>query len=339
MQDEKPDTKVLDDNNLVIVTTPEYVKDSIKEAIEEHAASRNHPYATQVEPGFVTLSNETDSDSEITVATSKAVKKAYDLANTANRNALNNNSNLYLEKKQNGADISDKAEFVKNLGITSIDGYVGRLVNVQKFTTSGIYSYHATPGTKKILITVIGAGGGGGGAADNNLEHVSAGSGGGAGGCARKFIDVPTEPVAITVGAGGFAGIQPSREPTSGGVSSFGDDIIAYGGGHAANCGPFPIGYTVLISNGGGGYANGGDENFIGGSGGQAIILASGYISGGGGNSFLSGGGQPLTWGASLKGVDGRYGSGGSGGFGVAGQEGQPGGDGGDGVVIIEEYA
>ncbi|CBJ81885.1 hypothetical protein; putative exported protein [Xenorhabdus bovienii str. Jollieti] len=40
-----------------IVTTPEYVKDSIKEAIEEHAASRNHPYATQVEPGFVTLNN------------------------------------------------------------------------------------------------------------------------------------------------------------------------------------------------------------------------------------------------------------------------------------------
>ncbi|MDE1476639.1 phage tail protein [Xenorhabdus bovienii] len=65
------------------------VRRAIKEAIEEHAASRNHPYATQVEPGFVTLSNETDSDSEITVATSKAVKKAYELANTANQNAIN----------------------------------------------------------------------------------------------------------------------------------------------------------------------------------------------------------------------------------------------------------
>ncbi|MDE9527335.1 phage tail protein [Xenorhabdus bovienii] len=65
------------------------VRKAIKEAIEEHAASRNHPYATQVEPGFVTLSNETDSDSEITVATSKAVKKAYELANTANQNAIN----------------------------------------------------------------------------------------------------------------------------------------------------------------------------------------------------------------------------------------------------------
>ncbi|PHM52537.1 tail fiber protein [Xenorhabdus hominickii] len=117
MQDKKPEVYVSEDSNLVTVTTPEYVKESIKEAIAEHAASRNHPYATQVEPGFVTLSNETDSDSEITAATSKAVKKAYDLANTANQNAFNNNSDLYLEKKQNGADIPDKAEFVNNIGL------------------------------------------------------------------------------------------------------------------------------------------------------------------------------------------------------------------------------
>ncbi|PHM51002.1 phage tail fiber protein [Xenorhabdus sp. KK7.4] len=117
MQDKKPDVPVSGESNLVIVATPEYVKDSIKEAIAEHAASRNHPYATQAEPGLVTLSNAIDNDSEITVATSKAVKKAYDLANTANQNALNNNSNLYLEKKKNGADIPDKAEFVKNLGL------------------------------------------------------------------------------------------------------------------------------------------------------------------------------------------------------------------------------
>ncbi|MDE1478587.1 phage tail protein [Xenorhabdus bovienii] len=111
---------IKDSNSSVVVPTMDDVRKAIKEAIEEHAASRNHPYATQVEPGFVTLSNETDSDSEITVATSKAVKKAYDLANTANQNALNNNSNLYLEKKQNGTDIPDKAEFVKNLDLSEL---------------------------------------------------------------------------------------------------------------------------------------------------------------------------------------------------------------------------
>ncbi|CBJ83228.1 hypothetical protein XBJ2_2080020 [Xenorhabdus bovienii str. Jollieti] len=118
MQDKKPDTPVSEDSNLVTVTTPEYVKDSIKAAIDQHAASRNHPYATLTDRGFVTLSNDVDSDSEMTAATSKAVKKAYDLANIANQNALNNNSDLYLEKAQNGADIPNKDEFVKNIGLT-----------------------------------------------------------------------------------------------------------------------------------------------------------------------------------------------------------------------------
>ncbi|CDH26640.1 phage tail protein [Xenorhabdus bovienii] len=81
----KPDVPVSEDGDFVVVSTPKYVK----KTIEEHALSRNHPYATQVEPGLVTLSNETGSDSEITVATSKAVKKAYELANTANQNANN----------------------------------------------------------------------------------------------------------------------------------------------------------------------------------------------------------------------------------------------------------
>ncbi|WP_446471082.1 tail fiber protein [Xenorhabdus stockiae] len=84
MQDKKPDVPVSDESNLVIVATPEYVK----EAIAEHAASRNHPDATLQDKGFVTLSNETDSDSEITAATSKAVKKAYDLANKTDKHAI-----------------------------------------------------------------------------------------------------------------------------------------------------------------------------------------------------------------------------------------------------------
>ncbi|WP_338882642.1 tail fiber protein [Xenorhabdus sp. TH1] len=80
MQAKKPESKALEDN-VVVVPTPQYVKNSIKEAIDEHAKSRNHPYATQMEPGFFTLSNEVDSDSELTVATSQAVKKTYDHCN------------------------------------------------------------------------------------------------------------------------------------------------------------------------------------------------------------------------------------------------------------------
>ncbi|PHM46515.1 tail fiber protein [Xenorhabdus miraniensis] len=83
MQDKKPDVLVSDGCNLVIVTTPEYVK----KAIEEHAQSRNHPNATLQDKGFVILSNDVGSNSETMAATPKAVKAAYDLANTANQNA------------------------------------------------------------------------------------------------------------------------------------------------------------------------------------------------------------------------------------------------------------
>ncbi|WP_275383113.1 phage tail protein [Xenorhabdus bovienii] len=111
MQDKKLDTTVLDDNNLVIVTTPDYVK----KAIEEHAQSRNHPNATLEDKGFVVLSNDVGSDSETNAATPKAVKAAYDLANTANQNV-----NSRLDKNQNGEDIPDKAEFVKNIGLSEL---------------------------------------------------------------------------------------------------------------------------------------------------------------------------------------------------------------------------
>ncbi|CDH31759.1 tail fiber protein [Xenorhabdus bovienii] len=159
MQDKKPDTTVLDDNNLVIVTTPEYVKDSVRESIEDHAKSRNHPDATLQDKGFVTLSNDVGSDSESNAATPKAVKAAYDLANIANQNANNAgaNANTRLAKEQNGADIPDKAAFVKNIGATTqqwvIDngaGFInGNWINpatINEFTswiTSRAYGGHA----------------------------------------------------------------------------------------------------------------------------------------------------------------------------------------------------
>ncbi|WP_275383856.1 phage tail protein [Xenorhabdus bovienii] len=122
MQDKKPDVPVSDDSNLVIVTTPEYVK----KAIEEHAQSRRHPNATLQDKGFVVLSNDVGSDSETMAATPKAVKIAYDLASAANSNAnsanniannANNNASTRLAKDQNGEDIPDKSAFVKNIGL------------------------------------------------------------------------------------------------------------------------------------------------------------------------------------------------------------------------------
>ncbi|SFU62414.1 phage tail protein [Xenorhabdus koppenhoeferi] len=85
----------------VILATREYVDG----AIEAHAKSHNHPDATLKEKGFVILSNAIDSNSETHAATSKAIKVAYENADTR------------LEKNKNGADIPNKNEFVKNLGL------------------------------------------------------------------------------------------------------------------------------------------------------------------------------------------------------------------------------
>lgn len=62
----------------VVMATREYVDDALK----EHKQSRNHPDATLTQKGFTLLSNATNSDDETKAATPKAVKAAYDLANS-----------------------------------------------------------------------------------------------------------------------------------------------------------------------------------------------------------------------------------------------------------------
>ncbi|MEQ1977597.1 phage tail protein [Xenorhabdus sp. SGI240] len=118
MQDKKSETQVLEDDGLVVVPTPEYVKDSIKEAIEEHAQSRNHPDATLQDKGFVVLSNNV-SGSETMAATPKAVKAAYDLANTANQTAsgANNLASTANNKADNASNLANIANENANLAL------------------------------------------------------------------------------------------------------------------------------------------------------------------------------------------------------------------------------
>ncbi|NRN29198.1 phage tail protein [Photorhabdus heterorhabditis] len=85
----------------IVLATREYVDSSIL----KHEKSRNHPDATLTEKGFTKLNSTTNSNDETTAATPKAVKAAYD------------NANSKLAKNQNGADILDKNAFVKNLGL------------------------------------------------------------------------------------------------------------------------------------------------------------------------------------------------------------------------------
>ncbi|ENK0165471.1 phage tail protein, partial [Salmonella enterica] len=74
------------------------------DALRKHAQSRNHPDATTREKGFVQLSSETNSDSEMLAATPKAVKAVMD------------NANGRLAKNSNGGDIPDKKQFARTIG-------------------------------------------------------------------------------------------------------------------------------------------------------------------------------------------------------------------------------
>lgn len=68
----------------------------------------------------------------------------------------------------------------KDLGLADSSGYVGRLLNMRVFTSSGTYT--PTQGTKRIRVTITGGGGGGGGRAGVGTAHngLAPGSGGGA---------------------------------------------------------------------------------------------------------------------------------------------------------------
>lgn len=93
-------------------TTVMATQDYVDNQLAEHERSRRHPDATLSEKGFTQLSSATDSESEALASTPKAVKSAYDLADTANKNA-----DARLAKNSNLLDVQDKAKARDNLGL------------------------------------------------------------------------------------------------------------------------------------------------------------------------------------------------------------------------------
>ncbi|CNH95415.1 hypothetical protein [Yersinia intermedia] len=247
---------------------------------------------------------------------------------------------LSLQIANNLSDLASPQTALTNLDLINSDGSVGRLVNIQNFTSSGTYT--PTAGTKFIIVKVIGGGGGGGASLNTNSNQVSMGGGAGAGGTAisKLLISSITSTVSVIIGAAGLAGTV-SAIATSGGGSSFGSYLSATGGRFGAAGLTTTLGNSMLTFNGAGGDgSNGNIANSIGGSGSQGIVLQSGYVSGAGGSSSISAGGQPLsTTGSSNPGAGGRNGSGGGGAFSYTNSAVTNGGNGGTGVVYVWEYA
>ncbi|HDG1710093.1 TPA: phage tail protein [Kluyvera ascorbata] len=234
---------------------------------------------------------------------------------------------------------ADAAGVLEYLGLQ--DSFSGRVLRVKKITTSQLYEW--SDGVAEIDVIICGGGGGGGAGVSVPAGYCSAGSGGGAGGHARsryKRDDVPSE-IPIEIGAGGKGGIANGSQPTNGGISKFGTLMTAYGGGRAANGIAFQqTGASMLVGNGGGAEAEGGNLfSSRGGSGTPAIFLSNGYESGAGGDSVFSFGPPPLTTNVSLAGIKGLDGAGGGGAVIIENTAGQNGGDGGNGACLIVEYS
>ncbi|WP_167348850.1 carbohydrate kinase, partial [Kluyvera cryocrescens] len=214
----------------------------------------------------------------------------------------------------------------------------GRLLNVQVFTSSALYT--PTPGTKKAIVEVQGAGGAGAGT--NSPATMCAASGSGTSGAyAKAIIDNPT-PQQITVGSGGKGGVNnPAGNGNAGGQSSFGSLVTAIGGlgGEAMTAGTgvwsaFFSGTMPAIQFTGASISGRG-------CGMPTISLRLGGVfsySGNGGDSIFGAGGIGSR--GQSRGGDGvGYGAGGAGANvngGIAGSF--TGGDGADGVVIVWEY-
>ena len=102
----------------------------------------------------------------------------------------------------------------------------GRLLNTVLMTTSGTYT--PTPGTKKIIVELVGGAGGSGGAAATASNTSVCTSPGCQGAYAMAIYTNPTAQ-AVTIGAGGAGGGQ-TGQAGSGGQSMFGSLLTCPGG-------------------------------------------------------------------------------------------------------------
>ncbi|EEW2264212.1 hypothetical protein L6X53_RS11665 [Escherichia coli] len=243
-----------------------------------------------------------------------------------------------------GRDIIGKntiADILTYLGLGDASGYVGRLLKIQVFYNSGTYT--ATPGTKKVIVEMVGGGGGGAGARAAGPGQVAVGGAGGAGSYAKAQFTSGFSGVNVMVGSGGMGGTTSNPYASSGGTSSFGNLVSAAGGDSGKPAGPsgsFPfstVAATVSASPSGSGVIVGTPGEGAA----SSIVLSAGVsISSPGGSSRFGAGGFITAYGA--NGIDGAgYGAGGGP---VATSTGTPntalaGGNGSMGIVIVWEYA
>jgi hypothetical protein len=179
---------------------------------------------------------------------------------------------------------ADTTGTVFNQVLLSIQSLIGAIPHgVATITISGSWT---VPAGVTAIDVELWAGGSGSWASVSGY----AGGGGSGGGYSRKRISglTPGATIAVTIGAGGTAGVSGTTAPGPGGASSFGSYCSATGG--VVN----PLGNVSTPSLGNlAGVGSGGDLNLYGGDGGEGGVNQGSVIAnngGAGGEGPLSGG-------------------------------------------------
>ena len=221
-----------------------------------------------------------------------------------------------------------------SIGLYGVTTWVGKsgvtADDIQVLPNAPILPFHLpelTPGfSRQTVITATGTwtaprsvtrlrvrlvGGGGG-------STTYGGGGGGAGGYAESILAVtPGQAYSVVIGAGGIPS-GPTVTGGNGGVSNFGNMVIAAGGFGGASANPDSHG-------GSGGTGTSGGLLMQGGMGGDGPMIGGvpagngGASAFGGGGRGSNGGGVPANGMAPGSGAGGGYGNGAAGGLGAAG--------------------
>ncbi|WP_176076844.1 hypothetical protein [Burkholderia dolosa] len=215
----------------------------------------------------------------------------------------------------------------------------GRLLGIQVFTSSGTYT--PTPGTKSIIVELVGGGGAGGGA---NSSAASVGGGGGAGAYAKVYTASVPSTASVTIGAPGSP--VSAGNGGAGGTTTFGGIASVTGGSGgfiASSPGSFPVlspggpGSTTISISGANTLAvsYGGPGTF-----GQVAANNGAALSGNGGSSMLGQGGNPVGTGNAGIAPALNCGAGGGGACNnTSGGSNLAGGSGSAGRVVVYEFS
>lgn len=229
-------------------------------------------------------------------------------------------------------------QVLQNLGLGDASGYVGRLLKIQVFTSSGTVT--KTPGAKKWRIKCLGAGGGSSAAPATGSNEVSVSNGGGAGAYAEGIYDVSSITTAsVVIGSGGAGGTADSIYGADGGASSVGSFISSPGGRTGLPAGPANPPFQPVANNNSDGPTG---WNIVGSSGAgaePAAAVANSYATGSRGSNSIFGVGGATPAMNSPANTGGGYGSGASGCSNGPSQPTKSGAAGCPGIVIIEELA